>query len=119
MSEPQAAKRRVRRRNLAVQLQAALNSAQELEQAEQSDLSIARMKLVQTRIDCLLTMQARERHDKIRKLTDELKVVKAENERLRQELAAALAAKPAVRPLTEVELVLANYEASKNNGGQQ
>ena len=95
-----------------------MNSAQELEHAEQSDLSIARMKLVQTRIDCLLTMQARERHDKIRKLTDELKTVRAENERLRQGL-AALSAKPAVRPLTEVELVLASYEASKNNGGQQ
>jgi hypothetical protein len=117
MSEPQATKKRVRRRNLAVQLQAALNSAQELEQAEQSDLSIARMKLVQTRIDCLLTMQARERHDKIRKLTDELKVVRAENERLRQEL-AALSVKPAVRPMTDIERTLAQYEASKS-GTQQ
>jgi hypothetical protein len=108
MSEPQPTKKRVRRRNVSVQLQDALNSAQELEQAEHSDLSIARMKLVQTRLDCLLTMQGRERHDKIRKLTDELKVVRAENERLRQELAAALA-KPAVRPLTEVELALQNY----------
>ena len=117
MSEPQI-KKRVRRRSLAVQLQEALNSAQELEQAEQSDLSIARMKLVQTRLDCLLTMQARERHDKIRKLTDELKAVRAENERLRHELAAALAAKPAVRPMTDIERTLAQYEASKS-GTQQ
>lgn len=114
MSEPQV-KKRIRKRSIAVQLQAALNSAQELERAEQSDLSIARMKLVQTRLDCLLTMQARERHDKIRKLTDELKAVRAENERLKQELAA----KPAVRPLTDVERALAQYEASKNANGEQ
>ncbi len=107
-------KKRVRRRSIAVQLQEALNSAQELEQAEQSDLSIARMKLVQTRIDCLLTMQARERHDKLRKLADELKAVKAENERLRQER-AALSAKPAARPMSEAEIALANYE--RQNGG--
>ena len=113
MSEPQI-KKRVRRRSLAVQLQEALNSAQELEQAEQSDLSIARMKLVQTRLDCLLTMQGRERHDKIRKLTDELKVVRAENERLKAELAT----KPVARPLTEVEQALAKYNAEKNGRAQ-
>lgn len=118
MSEPQAAKR-VRRRNLAVQLQAALNSAQELEQAEQSDLSIARMKLVQTRLDCLLTMQARERHDKLRKLTDELKVVRAENERLKSELARTLAAKPVVPPMSAVKQILAQHEAEKSTGGEQ
>jgi hypothetical protein len=114
MSEPQPTKKRVRRRNVSVQLQDALNSAQELEQAEQSDLSIARMKLVQTRLDCLLTMQARERHDKIRKLADELNAVKAENERLKAELAT----KPVARPLNEVEQALAKYNAEKNGGEQ-
>ena len=97
MSEPQI-KKRVRRRSLAVQLQEALNSAQELEQAEHSDLSIARMKLVQTRLDCLLTMQARDKKDKLNQALTDLKAAKTEIEWLKSELAKALAAKPVVPP---------------------
>jgi hypothetical protein len=57
-------------------------------------------------------MQARERNDKIRKLTAELKAARAENERLKQELSRV----PAARPLTDIEVALQKYEASKNGG---
>jgi len=64
----------------------------------------------------LTTMQARERHDKTRKLTDELKVVRAENQGLRQELQQVLAMKAAARQLSAVEQALAKYAAEK--GGE-
>lgn len=77
MSEPQATKKRVRRRNLAVQLQIALDDAAN---AMTADISV--QKLVQTRLDCLLTMQARERNDKLKRLTAEIERLKQENLKL-------------------------------------
>ena len=112
--EPQqapAAPRRVRRRSLAGQLQVALDDA-----AKAATADISTQKLIQTRIDCLLKLQARDRNDKLRKMSDELRAVRAENARIKDELAIALAAKPRSRPLSEVEQALAKYEASKNGG---
>lgn len=113
MSEPQTKKGRVRKRNLAIQLQEALNSAQSLDKEPTNDLTIARMKFLQTRLAVLTTMQARERHDKLKLALAEVERLTAENEKLKQELAAALAAKPAARPLSDIEQVLARYAAEK------
>ena len=109
MSDPQV-NRRVRRRSIDVQLQIALDDAAK---AMTADISV--QKLAQARLDCLLTMQARERHDKIRKLADELKVVRAENERLKEQL-KEVATKTA-RPLSEVEIALQKYEREKESTG--
>ena len=114
MSEPQI-KKRVRRRSLAVQLQEALNSASALDRAAATDeLAISRIKLVQTRLITLTRLMHRERHDKLRRAEAEVSRLRLENEKLKQELAA----KPAARPMTDIERTLAQYEASKN-GGQQ
>ena len=111
MSDSQI-KKRVRRRSLAVQLQAALDDAAK---AMSADISV--QKLVQARIDCLLKLQARERNDKLKRAETEVERLTVENQRLKKELAAALA-KPAVRPMTDIERTLAQYEASKS-GTQQ
>ena len=103
----------MRRRSLAVQLQAALDDAAK---AMSADISV--QKLVQARIDCLLKLQAREGNDKLKRAETEVERLTVENQRLKQELAAALAAKPAVRPMTDIERTLAQYEASKS-GTQQ
>jgi hypothetical protein len=112
MSEPQI-KKRVRRRSLAVQLQAALDDAAK---AMSADISV--QKLVQARIDCLLKLQAREGNDKLKRAETEVERLTVENQRLKQELAAALA-KPAARPTSAVTQVLAQYEAEKSAGGEQ
>jgi hypothetical protein len=65
--------------------------------------------LVQARIDCLLTMQARERHDKLKKAEAKIERLTAENERLKQELAAA-------RPQDAVAAALLNA-SKKSDGG--
>lgn len=111
MSEPQI-KKRVRRRSLAVQLQAALDDAAK---AMSADISV--QKLVQARIDCLLKLQAREGSEKLKRAETEVERLTVENQRLKQKLAAALA-KPAARPMTDIERTLAQYEASKS-GTQQ
>ncbi len=106
----QPKKMRIRKRSIAIQLQTALDDAAK---AMTADASV--QKLAQTRLDCLLKMQARERHDKLKRALAEVERLTAENERLRQELVT----KPASRPLTEVELALQNYAAKKNGGSDE
>ena len=110
-----AKQKRIRRRSLAIQLQQALDEAAKAATGDPDELAISRIKLAQTRLVVLSKVLNRERHDKIRTLTTKLKAAQAENERLK----AALAAKVTARPLTEVDRVLAKYEAEKKNGGQQ
>ncbi len=110
-----AKQKRIRRRSLAIQLQQALDEAAKAATGDADELAISRIKLAQTRLVVLSKALNRERHDKIRTLTTKLKSAQAENERLK----AALAAKVTARPLTEVDRVLAKYEAEKKNGGQQ
>src|SRR6266436_4360848 len=104
-------KTRIRKRSLTIQLQEALNSAQLLETSETNELSIARMKLIQTRLDCLLKMQARERNDKLKQALAEVERLKAENEQLK----AAALAKP--RPLTAEEIAVQKFYAEKERMG--
>lgn len=70
----------------------------ELGAKQRADLLAEKSKL-------LVTLLSYERET----IEHELKTVRAENERLRQELTA----KPATRPLSEVEIVLQNYEKEK------
>jgi len=114
MSEPQPKKVSVRRRNLEVQLQIALDDAAK---AMTADISV--QKLVQTRLDCLLKMQARDKTDKLNRALTDIKAAKAEIERLKSELAKALAAKPVVPPMSAVKQLLAQHEAGKSTGGEQ
>jgi len=103
-------KTRIRKRSISIQLQQALDDAAK---AMSADISV--QKLIQTRIACLLKMQARERSDKLKRALAEVERLTAENEQLK----AAALAKPVARQQSAVEQVLANYEASKKkNGGQ-
>jgi|HubBroStandDraft_1064217.scaffolds.fasta_scaffold38230_4 hypothetical protein len=95
---------RVRRRSIAVQLQAALNAAEILDRADASELTISRIKLAQTRLIVLSKALNRERHDKLKRALAEVKRLTAENERLKHELAA----KPAVQ-VTDIDLFLAEH----------
>ena|SRR5579862_4192185 len=113
MSDIFVKKKRQRQRNIAGQLQAALDDA-----AGAMTAGISVQKLVQTRLDCLLKVQARERNDKLKRACTDLKAAKAEIERLKSELARALATKPVARPTSAVTQVLAQYEAEKNAGGE-
>lgn len=98
-------KTRTRKRSIAIQLQQALDDAA---RAMTADISV--QKLIQTRLDCLLKMQARERHDKLNRALAEVASLQSENERLRE------IAKPTVRPMTPAEQVLAKYEQEKQGG---
>ena len=102
---------RVRKRSTSIQLQIALDDA-----AKAMTADISAQKLVQQRIACLLKMQARERNDKLRTALATIKQSQAEIEKLKTELATALATKPAARPLDPVKIALANYEKEKNGG---
>jgi hypothetical protein len=111
-------KTRIRKRPLEIQLQQALNAVQALDGAETNELTIARMKLAQTRLTVLAKMQARERFDEIQKLKGQLADARAENDRLRIELAQALAGHKS--PVTvEIEQALAKYTGSRRNHGSE
>jgi hypothetical protein len=112
MSEPQF-KKRVRKRSVALMLQEALNAAAALENLEPTELSIARMKLAQTRLNILLQMQARERHDKLKEATDALAKSEAENARLREENTRLQQERPARYRDAEIAEALARYEEEK------
>jgi hypothetical protein len=76
MSETQQPKR-IRKRSLRLQLEAALRDA---EAAATADIST--QKLVQTRLTTLTRLLNRERSDKLRKALDMVAVLRTENERL-------------------------------------
>ncbi len=84
-------RKRVRRRTAALQIQETLNSARRLDDEPTSELSIARMKFLQTRLNVLSQMQARENNQTLKRAIAEVESLRIENERLRQELVQALA----------------------------
>jgi hypothetical protein len=100
-------KTRTRKRSISVQLQQALDDAAK---AMSSDISV--QKLIQTRIACLLKMQARERSDSLKRALAEVERLTVENERLKAELAQALA-KTTIRQLDPVQIALAKLDAKK------
>ena len=100
--------KRTRRRSIDLQIQKALNDA---EAATTEDISV--QKLIQTRLNVLLRMQARENRDRLRELTDALAKSEAENARLRAEVEQLRAT---VRPVDPViSRALEKYHAE--NGG--
>jgi len=104
--------RRVRRKSIALQLQALLDSAQSLDKEPTNELSIARMKFLQARIAVLTKMQSRENNDKLKQALEEVAVLRAENIRLREQLSVQ-ANRPRFRD-AEVDEALERYERSKN-----
>jgi hypothetical protein len=74
--------KRVRNRKASLQLQAALNDAEQLDGALHDELTIARMKLIQTRLTVLNRKAVREQEQRREQLVEQVKNLKAENERL-------------------------------------
>jgi|HubBroStandDraft_6_1064221.scaffolds.fasta_scaffold26913_4 hypothetical protein len=114
MTTDEQTPKRIRKRSVALMLQEALNTAATLESLEPSELSIARMKLAQTRLNALLQMQARERHDnkKLRKALEEVAALRAENAQLREQLNAETN-RPRIKDV-EIAEALERYERSKH-----
>jgi FtsZ-binding cell division protein ZapB len=108
MSETQQAKR-IRKRSLRLQLEAALRDA---EAAATADIST--QKLVQTRLTTLTRLLNRERSDKLRKALDTVAVLRTENARLREENARLQQERPTRYRDAEIDEALARYERSKN-----
>lgn len=112
--ETQTPEKRFRGKSLERELREALSFAKSLEKLEADDaLAISRMKLTQTRIATLTLLSNRKRHDKLRKLTDELRSARAEIEKLKVELATALAGKSTAREKSDVERALEIAETEK------
>jgi len=83
--------KRFRKKSVQRQLQAALDAAQELDAVQPDELSVSRMKLVQSRLDVLSRLQARQRFDRVQRLKQELASARAEIESLKGHLASAQA----------------------------
>jgi hypothetical protein len=77
--------KRVRNRKASLQLQAALNDAEQFDGALHDELTIARMKLIQTRLTVLNRKAVREQEQHRERLIEQLKQTKAENERLQRQ----------------------------------
>jgi hypothetical protein len=95
------------------QLEAALRDA---EKATEADISV--QKLIQTRLVILNEIASRQHSVKIRKLKKRLAQYQTENERLKVELAKALAGADAVTGTdavtAEINEALAKYHGGKN-----
>jgi hypothetical protein len=107
---------RTRLRKLALQLQAALNTAEALDKASSDELTVARCKLAQTRVVTLNRMIARQEKYRQGELEVELELanaeiaeLEAENEQLKQ----TAQSKPATQPMTDIDLVLQKYEQER------
>jgi hypothetical protein len=117
--EPQQSKKRFRGNGVERELLEVLSFAKSLEKLEADDaLAISRMKLTQTRIATLTLLSNRKRHNKLRKVTDDLRSAKAEIEKLRFQLTAALAVKPMAREKSDVERALEIAAKEKSDGHQ-
>jgi len=103
-------KKRIRQRSIAMQLAIALKDAEVAATSKETDeYTIARMRLLQTRLKILSVKEARERNLKFKKIIAENQSLRTENERLRLELEA----KPVMKLMPEIEIVLQRYSAEK------
>jgi hypothetical protein len=104
--------KRVRKKSLAIQLRVALDHArQELETKDRDELSISRIKLAQTLVVTLNKALSRERIDRAARLKAEVARLESENQSLKQQLSAVT-----VKPLSDIERALQQYENSKKGG---
>jgi len=109
----QPKKPRIRKRSIAMQLQIALKDAELAATSKETDeYTIARMRLLQTRLKILSVKESREKFDQTRKLKAEVERLRGENERLR----ADMEGKGAPRPMNDIERVLSQYEMEKQRG---
>lgn len=90
MSEPVKPKRH-RRKSIGRQLQQALTAAQALDNEPTNDMSIARMKFLQARLNVLAQMQARENNSKLKRALAEVARLTRENQELKTALTEASA----------------------------
>jgi hypothetical protein len=105
---------RTKLRDIAIQIQACLNDAEALMNAEPSELAISKTKLCQARLRALTIQQAIERNDRLKealaevtRLTERLKVLEG--------VAEEQQAKPRQPEPTEIDLVLQRYEEERKN----
>jgi hypothetical protein len=110
MSETQQPKR-IRKRSLRLQLEAALRDA---EAAATADIST--QKLVQTRLTTLTRLLNRERSDKLRKALDMVAVLRTENERLTRQREQDSAELARLRAVCRTETGLTFDEIAKMRG---
>ena len=101
---------RVRRRSLGVLMELTLRDAEAAATADPTT-----QRLIQTRLNILSKALARERSDKMKRLTAEVERLTVENTRLRSELAQALTVKvTTTRP--DIAKILSDFQR-ENNGG--
>jgi hypothetical protein len=120
-----APKKRFRGRSLNTQLAEALNLAAKLSKDKvrlyEEPTAVARMQLVKTRIVTLKSLCEKKEQAKsqtLNKVLTELKAAKSEIEKLKSDIATALAAvkSAAVRPLTKAEIALQQFEEEQIGG---
>jgi len=109
MDEPQPKQKRIRKRSLRIQLQTALQAVEALDKEPMNDWTAARMNLAKVRLTTLNKMVLRERNHKLKALQAEVERLTAENAKLKAEIAA----KPATRPPSDIEVALQRYSAEK------
>jgi hypothetical protein len=104
-------KKRIRRRSLRLQLEAALRDA---EAAATADIST--QKLVQTRLTTLTRLLNRERLDKLKQALEELTVLRTENERLKRQHECDVAELARLRVVCRTETGVTFDEIAKMGG---
>jgi len=89
MDEKPQVKKRIRKRSIAMQLQIALKDAELAATSKETDeYTIARMRLLQTRLKILSVKEARERASKWKVMQAEIASLRQENAKLKTELSS-------------------------------
>jgi hypothetical protein len=108
--------KRIRKRSIRLRLEEALSTAAALETVEPTELSIARMKLAQTRLTTLTRLFNRERSDRLKEALEELATLRAENERLTRQHEQDSAELARLRAVCRTETGLTFDEIAKMRG---
>jgi hypothetical protein len=86
LTDEQPKRKRIRKRSLRIQLQAALQAAEQLDKEPMNDFTAARMNLAKVRLVTLNKMVLRERNQKMKFLQAEVGRLTVENAKLKREL---------------------------------
>jgi len=103
-------KMRARYREIPYQIKVALLDAEEITHEPLTELTVAKMAFIKSRLEFLSVQDGRTR--KTKQLTEERDNALAEIARLKVEI-EQLKASPAVRPLSSAEATLAKYHAER------
>jgi len=107
-------KKYVRKRRTDLALEVALRHAAA---ATESGADPATKGLIQTRLNILNQQLTRERNDKLKRALAEIERLRVENEKLKSELAQALAGQPKSPVTLEIEQALAKYRQTAVDAG--